>query len=72
MICLFWFQLKLTPEYLEQLKFQAVAANTKIFFGPSIPSVFMDSNFFSKSSRVVSAAKDQQSEVVSVVLNPFI
>jgi len=55
-------KLKLTPEYLEQLKFQAVAANTKIFFGPSIPSVFMDSNFFSKSSRVVSAAKDQQSE----------
>ena len=35
-------QLKLTPEYLAMIKFQALSTNTKIFFGPDIPSMFLD------------------------------
>lgn len=50
-------KLKLTPAYLEQIKYNSIASNTKIFFGPSIPSVFLDSKFFSQPS----VAKDQQS-----------
>jgi len=55
-------KLKLTPEYLEQIKYSSIASNTKIFFGPNIPSVFLDSKIFSQPSSVDSAAKDQQSE----------
>nr|XP_058943349.1 erlin-1-like [Pocillopora verrucosa] len=53
-------KLKLTPEYLEQIKFNSIASNTKIFFGPSIPSIFLDSKILSQSSSLESAAKDQQ------------
>ena len=58
------FQLKLTPQYLEQMKFNAISSNAKIFFGPSIPSMFMDSKVFaSKYASADSSAKDQPSEV---------
>ncbi|XP_038060170.1 erlin-2-B-like [Patiria miniata] len=33
-------QIKLTPEYLEVLRFQAIANNNKIYFGSDIPSMF--------------------------------
>uniref|UniRef100_A0A8C5H8M8 Erlin-1 n=1 Tax=Gouania willdenowi TaxID=441366 RepID=A0A8C5H8M8_GOUWI len=32
--------LKLTPEYLELMKYQAIAANSKIYFGQDIPNMF--------------------------------
>ena len=32
-------QKKLTPEYLEFMRTQAIANNTKIYFGPNIPTV---------------------------------
>lgn len=35
-------KLKLTPEYLQLMKFQAIAANSKIYFGKDIPEMFMD------------------------------
>ena len=35
-------QLKLTPEYLELMKFQAIAANSKIYFGQDIPNMFVE------------------------------
>ncbi|XP_039624390.1 erlin-2-like [Polypterus senegalus] len=35
-------KLKLTPEYLQLMKFKAVAANSKIYFGSDIPNVFLD------------------------------
>ena len=58
------FQLKLTPQYLEQMKFNAITSNTKIFFGPSIPGMFMDSKVFaSKYASADSSPKDQPSEV---------
>ena len=70
--CLFSFQLKLTPQYLEQIKYNSIASNTKIFFGPSIPSIFLDSKFFTKPSSI-SADKEQPSqEVCCVMSKPFL
>lgn len=36
--------MKLTPQYLELMKFQAIAANSKIYFGQDIPTMFVDGN----------------------------
>ncbi|KAM9313127.1 erlin-2 [Gastrophryne carolinensis] len=36
-------RVKLTPEYLQLIKYQAIAANSKIYFGNDIPNMFMDS-----------------------------
>ncbi|KAM4704227.1 erlin-1 [Rhinophrynus dorsalis] len=36
-------KLKLTPQYLELMKYQAISANSKIYFGNDIPSMFFDS-----------------------------
>ncbi|XP_068111465.1 erlin-1 isoform X2 [Hyperolius riggenbachi] len=38
-------KLKLTPQYLELMKYQAITANNKIYFGNDIPSMFLDSSF---------------------------
>ncbi|XP_015979721.2 erlin-1 isoform X1 [Rousettus aegyptiacus] len=35
---------KLTPEYLELRRYQAIASNSKIYFGSNIPSMFVDSS----------------------------
>jgi hypothetical protein len=34
--------LKLTPEYLRMVLYQALANNTKIYFGEKIPQMFLD------------------------------
>uniref|UniRef100_A0A8C8SXY4 Erlin-1 n=1 Tax=Pelusios castaneus TaxID=367368 RepID=A0A8C8SXY4_9SAUR len=39
-------KLKLTPAYLELKKYQAIAANSKLYFGNSIPSMLLDSCTF--------------------------
>lgn len=36
--------LKLTPEYLELMKYKAILTNTKLYFGPSIPSYISENN----------------------------
>uniref|UniRef100_A0A7N9AVV9 ER lipid raft associated 2 n=1 Tax=Mastacembelus armatus TaxID=205130 RepID=A0A7N9AVV9_9TELE len=36
-------KLKLTPEYLQLMKYRAIAANSKIYFGNDIPQMFVDS-----------------------------
>uniref|UniRef100_A0A671LFF8 Erlin-2-like n=1 Tax=Sinocyclocheilus anshuiensis TaxID=1608454 RepID=A0A671LFF8_9TELE len=54
-------KLKLTPEYLQLMKFKAIAANSKIYFGSEIPHMFMDSGPGSSSS-AVSKAIDVLSE----------
>ena len=36
-------QLKLTPEYLELKRIEALAATTKVYYGPSIPQMVFDS-----------------------------
>ncbi|KAM6264637.1 erlin-1 isoform 1-T2 [Spheniscus humboldti] len=43
-------KLKLTPEYLELVKYQAIAANSKLYFGDSIPNVFLDSCAFQQAN----------------------
>ncbi|XP_044135261.1 erlin-2 [Bufo gargarizans] len=37
-------KLKLTPEYLQLIKYQAIAANSKIYFGNDIPNMFMETS----------------------------
>uniref|UniRef100_A0A9J8CNK3 Band 7 domain-containing protein n=1 Tax=Cyprinus carpio carpio TaxID=630221 RepID=A0A9J8CNK3_CYPCA len=54
-------KLKLTPEYLQLMKFKAIAANSKIYFGSEIPHMFMDSGPGSSSS-AASKAIDALSE----------
>ncbi|XP_030892772.1 erlin-2 [Leptonychotes weddellii] len=36
-------KLKLTPEYLQLMKYKAIASNSKIYFGKDIPNMFVDS-----------------------------
>ncbi|XP_045926299.1 erlin-1 [Micropterus dolomieu] len=36
--------LKLTPAYLELMKYQAISANSKIYFGQEIPNMFVEGN----------------------------
>ncbi|XP_004625604.1 erlin-1 isoform X1 [Octodon degus] len=43
---------KLTPEYLELKKYEAIASNSKIYFGSNIPNMFMDSSCALKYSDV--------------------
>lgn len=55
-------QLTLTPEYLQLMKFKAIAANSKIYFGNEIPHMFMDTGPGSSSSSIASKAFDAFSE----------
>ncbi|TRY96233.1 hypothetical protein DNTS_013747 [Danionella cerebrum] len=54
-------KVKLTPEYLQLMKFKAIASNSKIYFGSEIPHMFMDSGAGSLSS-AASKAIDALSE----------
>uniref|UniRef100_A0A669D7P1 ER lipid raft associated 2 n=1 Tax=Oreochromis niloticus TaxID=8128 RepID=A0A669D7P1_ORENI len=51
------FILKLTPEYLQLMKYKAIAANSKIYFGNDIPQMFVDSGSAGSSIKA-SAAMD--------------
>lgn len=42
---------KLTAEYLELRKYEAIANNTKIYFGNSIPQMFLDGSFESAAKK---------------------
>lgn len=44
----------LTPEYLELKKYESVAANSKIYFGNSIPNMFME--YFPQGQQAASVA----------------
>lgn len=37
-------RLKLTPEYLQLMKYQAISSNSKIYFGQDIPNMFVDNS----------------------------
>uniref|UniRef100_V9KCA4 Erlin-2 n=1 Tax=Callorhinchus milii TaxID=7868 RepID=V9KCA4_CALMI len=39
-------KMKLTKEYLELIKYQAIAANSKVYFGSDIPDMFVDTSAF--------------------------
>jgi hypothetical protein len=51
-LSLFW-KAKLSREFLELSKYEAIAKNTKIYFGNSIPQMFTDGSF---SDKVVAAS----------------
>eukprot|EP01136_Pigoraptor_vietnamica_P036614 Opistho-1_new@103434 len=44
-------RLKLTPEYLEYIRYVSVANNTKIYFGPDVPTMFLQALEQSQASR---------------------
>lgn len=46
-------KLKLTPQFLELKRYEAIAARSKVYFGPSIPKFFMDSSITDKSMRSI-------------------
>ncbi|XP_066880978.1 erlin-1 isoform X7 [Kogia breviceps] len=48
---------KLTPEYLELKRYQAIASNSKIYFGSNIPNMFVDSSCALKYSEVRTGRK---------------
>uniref|UniRef100_A0A8C7YH27 Erlin-1 n=1 Tax=Oryzias sinensis TaxID=183150 RepID=A0A8C7YH27_9TELE len=56
-------RLKLTPEYLELMKYQAIAANSKIYFGQDIPNMFVEGNSNSPKSGPTSSLPDSESDV---------
>uniref|UniRef100_A0A3B3VIR9 ER lipid raft associated 2 n=1 Tax=Poecilia latipinna TaxID=48699 RepID=A0A3B3VIR9_9TELE len=56
-------KLKLTPEYLQLMKYKAIAANSKIYFGNDIPQMFVDSGSTGSSIKA-SAALDVISDQV--------
>lgn len=56
-------QLKLTPEYLQLMKYKAIAANSKIYFGNDIPQMFVDSGSAGNSIKA-SAAMDIMGEQI--------
>ncbi|XP_030059057.1 erlin-1 isoform X1 [Microcaecilia unicolor] len=37
-------KVKLTPQYLELMKYKSISSNSKIYFGSDIPSIFMESS----------------------------
>jgi len=41
--------MKLTPEYLELKRIEALSSTSKVYYGPNIPQMFMDT-FTSQSS----------------------
>jgi len=50
-----------TPEYIELKKYEAAAANRKVYFGPQLPNIyFASSNSESESATVLSSAGDKK------------
>ncbi|KAK2499116.1 hypothetical protein MC885_019993 [Smutsia gigantea] len=49
---------KLTPEYLELKRYEAIASNSKIYFGNNIPSMFVDSSCALKYSDIRTGRKN--------------
>ncbi len=50
---------KLTPEYLTLIKYEAIAKNTKIYFGNSIPDMFSDFPASPTTTTAFTAAKSK-------------
>lgn len=55
-------QLKLTPEYLEMLRYQALTTNTKLYFGPDIPKLFMKETTDAAMPTVAAATNEQEGQ----------
>ncbi|XP_078579223.1 erlin-2-B-like isoform X2 [Branchiostoma floridae x Branchiostoma japonicum] len=57
-------QVKLTPQYIELMKYQAIAANTKLYFGTDIPSMFFETKEGAQadSAKVAAASNTAQDD----------
>lgn len=56
--------MKLTPEYLQLMRYKAIATNSKIYFGSEIPHMFVDSTgAFVKASAAVDVLGEQVLDV---------
>lgn len=53
--------LKLTPEYLELMKYQSIATNSKIYFGQDIPNMFVEGNNHPPKQGLSHNNRDQES-----------
>merc|ERR1719495_158631 len=54
-------RLLFTPEYLELKKYEAAAANRKVYFGPQLPNIYFASpNSDNESATVLSSAGDKK------------
>ncbi|KAI1894278.1 hypothetical protein AGOR_G00114170 [Albula goreensis] len=53
-------RLKLTPEYLQLMRHQAIAANSKIYFGQDIPKMFVDNSASSGQKPEAHDSPEQQ------------
>uniref|UniRef100_A0AAQ4RQB0 Band 7 domain-containing protein n=1 Tax=Gasterosteus aculeatus aculeatus TaxID=481459 RepID=A0AAQ4RQB0_GASAC len=61
-------KLKLTPEYLQLMKYKSIAANSKIYFGNDIPQMFVDSGSAGSSitaSDVICSEPRIENEIIS-------
>jgi erlin len=53
---------KFTPEFLEFMRYQAIAQNTKIYFGNKIPDIFMETQSSTNTANnVASTLADKKS-----------
>lgn len=52
--------LKLTPQYLEMLKYQAIGSTQKVYFGNDIPSMFVDTGFGLPSPKATEEGKSKE------------
>ena len=59
----------LTPNYLEVLKFQSLASNTKIYFGNSIPDMFLDPTTSSHTAPAADASSSSSTSTSSTKVN---
>ncbi|XP_078386924.1 erlin-1-like isoform X1 [Cetorhinus maximus] len=63
-------QLKLTKEYLELAKYQAIAANSKIYFGSDIPDMFLDTDIFQQNTEMRTEEASSSKEKDKVMSAP--
>jgi hypothetical protein len=64
-------QKKLSKEYLELMKYEAIAQNTKIYFGNNIPDMFMDPALsFAAAKEQITADTTVTKETKKVCINP--
>lgn len=56
--------MKLTPEFIAHTKYQSLATNTKVYFGNSIPNMFLDSGVQDKSVASAFAANKDSDKVL--------
>ncbi|XP_060063978.1 erlin-1-like isoform X1 [Ylistrum balloti] len=51
---------KLTPEYLELIRYQTLAANTKVYFGNALPDIFFDQTNGGVSAATIAASAENK------------